>query len=106
MWVLIMTLGLVKVPIAVLMLWIPMRSDAALVSIPSEAPSAEDATAEDSSEEDDGGSKTLTRNPHDPRPYPHAPLPRRRGPHGSPPLPSPARVRTRRGGVTRVGSLR
>jgi hypothetical protein len=43
--------------------------------------------------EDDGGSK----QPHDPRPrHPRPALPRppRRGPHGTPPVPAPPRVRT------------
>jgi hypothetical protein len=42
--------------------------------------------------EDDGGSKLRPR----PKPHPRRPMPRppRRGPHGTPPPPSPARVRT------------
>jgi hypothetical protein len=115
MWVVLLALGLIKLPIAALMLWIPFRSDAALASYPAETPSA------DSSDGDDGGSKTLPgaglggRGPH---PYPRAPLGRgpRRGPHGCPTggqtgsdgRASPARVRTarlRRGG-TRVGTRR
>ena len=39
--------------------------------------------------DDDGG--LGVRHPHDPRPLP--PAPRRRGPHGDPTLPSPARTR-------------
>jgi hypothetical protein len=42
--------------------------------------------------DDDGGSKLHLH----PRPHPRRPMPRppRRGPHGTPPPPSPARVRT------------
>jgi hypothetical protein len=66
------------------MLWIPFRYDE---SMSSSEPS-------DSSEED-GGTKTLPGGPLDP--HPRAPLPRkpRRGPHGSPSVPAPPRVRTR-----------
>jgi hypothetical protein len=83
MWVVILTLGLVKLPIAALMLWIPFRSDAAMAS----GESAE-------SSEEDGGSKTLPGGPRDPHPRAplHGPRPRR-GPHGSSASPSPARVR-------------
>jgi hypothetical protein len=98
MWVVILTLGLVKLPIAALMLWIPFRSDTAMVS----------GEPADSSE-DDGGSKTLQDPPRGPRgPHPRAPLhgPRpRRGPHGSVAPLSPARVRgpRRRRSTRRVG---
>lgn len=79
MWVLLLA-GLIKLPIAALMLWIPFRYDESQVS----------TDASDSSEED-GGSKALPGGPLNP--HPRSPLPRspRRGPHGSPS--SPARVR-------------
>jgi hypothetical protein len=83
LWVLILA-GLIKLPIAALMLWIPFRNDAAMT-----APEASDSS------EEDGGSKALPGGPLDPhprRPLPHLP---RRGPHGSPSPRSPARVRTR-----------
>ncbi len=83
LWVWILMLAaLVKLPIAGLMLWIPFREDESLRS----------TDVPDSSEED-GGSKALPGGPLDP--HPRTPLPRkpRRGPHGSPSPPPPARVR-------------
>jgi hypothetical protein len=93
LWVLMLA-ALIKLPIAGLMLWIPFRND--------EAVRSQDTT--DSSEED-GGSKALPGSPRDP--HPRTPLPRRprRGPHGSPPPPSPRRTRTRVSGTRRVGRL-
>ncbi len=80
MWVLLLA-GLIKLPIAALMLWIPFRYD-------------ESQTYPDPSDssEDDGGSKALPGGPLNP--HPRGPLPRtpRRGPHGSPS--SPPRVRS------------
>lgn len=100
LWLLLVLLAAVKVPLAVLMLWIPLRSDEAMSA-------REDASA--ARGEDDGGSKTLPgapgdrhpRHPHDPRPI----GPRRRGPrHGSPA--SPPRVRHGASvGRSRVGRL-
>jgi hypothetical protein len=82
-WVLLLA-ALIKLPLAGLMLWIPYRYDESMTS-PEQS---------DSSEED-GGTKALPGGPLDP--HPRRPLPRkpRRGPHGSPSLPSPPRVRTR-----------
>lgn len=87
LWLLIVLFGLVKLPIAALMLWLPFRNDPALIS--NEPPSQSD---------DDGGSRALPAGPLDPhprRPSPFGPSPRRprRGPHGSPPPPSPRRIR-------------
>ena len=81
MWVLLLA-GLIKLPIAALMLWIPFRYDESQVI----------TDPQDSSEED-GGSKALPGGPLNP--HPRSPLPRhpRRGPHGSPSPPSPPRVR-------------
>jgi len=84
LWVWILMLAaLIKLPIAGLLLWIPFRRD--------EAMNSTDAST-DSSEED-GGSKALPGGPLNP--HPRTPLPRwpRRGPHGSPAPPPPARVR-------------
>jgi len=83
MWVLLL-FGLVKLPIAGLMLWIPFRYD--------ESQQVGEPT--DSSEED-GGSKALPGGPMNP--HPRSPLPRlpRRGPHGAPSPPSPPRSRGR-----------
>jgi hypothetical protein len=94
LWLLIVLFGLIKLPLAGMMLWLPFRND--------EAMHAPDATSTDASEsEDDGGSRTLPGGPHDP--HPRGPFPRlphvptggaRRDPHGSPAPPSPSRVRT------------
>jgi len=89
--------GLIKLPIAGLLLGIPFRYDEAMQS--------PEATDQDSSEED-GGSKALPGGPRDP--HPRAPLPRtpRRGPHGSPSPPAPRRVRTTVRRTRRVGVFR
>jgi hypothetical protein len=86
-WVWIVLLaGLIKLPIAALMLWIPFRYDESMRAV-------DDASDPSDSPEDDGGSKALPGGPLDP--HPRAPLPRppRRGPHGSPAPPSPPRTR-------------
>ena|SRR5580692_5954088 len=90
LWLLIVLFGLIKLPLAGVMLWIPFRND--------EAMRATGDTPSDASEsEDDGGSHT----PHGP--HPHRPFPRppripgggaRRNPHGSLSPPSPPRIRT------------
>jgi hypothetical protein len=87
LWMLLVLLGLLKLPFVGLLLWMPFHHDEAM-----RAP-AEDPDASDSSEED-GGSRALPAGPRDP--HPRMPLPRfpRRDPHGSPALPAPARVRT------------
>jgi hypothetical protein len=101
MWLVLLGLGLIKLPVAALMLWLPFRSDAALESHPpTESPA-------DSSDEDDGGSKTLAGEPRDPHPRLHPRVPRHgrgphRGPHGGGAPASPARVRTARRAATRV----
>ena len=76
--------GLLKIPLAALMLWIPFRYDESL-----RAPENPDSSDED------GGSKALPGGPLDP--HPRMPRPRlpRRGPHGSPAPPSPRRVRAK-----------
>jgi hypothetical protein len=85
LWLLLTLMGLVKLLVASLMLWLPFRSDYAMSAL-------EDERRSDS--DDEGGSKTLPGAPSDP--HPRLPLPRRprRGPHGSSSSPSPARVRT------------
>ncbi len=83
MWIVLLA-GLIKLPIAALMLWIPFRYDESTYP-------PEDTT--DSSEED-GGSKALPASPLNP--HPRSPLPRsprRGGPHGWPSPPAPSRVR-------------
>lgn len=86
LWMLFVLLGLIKLPFVGLMLWMPFRNDEAMRA--TDPPDASDSS------EEDGGSHTLPASPLDP--HPRMPLPRfpRRGPHGSPALPSPARVRT------------
>lgn len=86
MWLLLTLMGLIKLLIASLMLWLPFRSDTAMSAL-------EDQDRSDSND-DEGGSKALPSTSFDPHPrlpLPHTP---RRGPHGSPSPPSPARVRS------------
>jgi hypothetical protein len=80
-------IGLIKLVAASLMLWLPFRSDAAMSALGDE---------NNSDADEDGGSKALPGSPIDP--HPKLPLPHRprRGPHGSPSPPSPARVRISR----------
>ena len=85
LWTLIVLLGLIKLPIAGLMLWMPFRND-----------SATNTNEPPGQSEDDGGSRVLPAGPLDPRPrrpLPSGPRRPRRGPHGSLPPPSPRRVR-------------
>jgi hypothetical protein len=84
LWLLLTLMGLVKLLVASLMVWLPYRSDSAMSALGDESQSDSD---------DEGGSKTLPGTPADP--HPRLPLPNRprRGPHGSPSPPSPARVR-------------
>jgi hypothetical protein len=81
-WVLLL-FGLIKLPIAALMLWIPFRYD------DSQVPESTDSS------EEDGGSKALPGGPLNP--HPRSPLPRlpRRGPHGGPSVPTAPRSRRR-----------
>lgn len=86
LWLLLTLMGLIKLLVASLMLWLPFRSDSAMSALGDENRS--------DSDDDEGGSKTLSSSPSDP--HPRLPLPRlpRRGPHGTP-SPAPARVRNR-----------
>jgi hypothetical protein len=88
-WLILALLGLVKLVVASLMLWLPFRSDAAMDM------RIDDGRGSDADADDDGGSKTLPGSPSwDPHPRLPLPRPPRRGPHGSSPEPgSPARVR-------------
>ena len=96
LWVMIALLGLIKLPIAALMFWLPFREDEAMRS--ADAPG---------SVEDEGGSRALPGGPLDPHPHrPRlGPRPRGRGPHGGASLRAPARTRVtpRTGRVTRIG---
>jgi hypothetical protein len=83
LWMLILLLGLLKLLIMALLLWMPFRSDSAM-----DVPQTSDFPDED------GGSRTLPAGPLNP--HPHTPLrgpSLRRGPHGSPAPASPERVR-------------
>jgi hypothetical protein len=88
MWMWVLLLGvLIKLPIAGLMIWLPIRNDQAAY-VPDQ----------ESSQEDEGGSHALPGGPLDP--HPRAPRPGRPGPptprrdpHGSPAPPAPRRVR-------------
>lgn len=85
-WVLLLLLGAIKIPLAALMLWMPFRSDAALL---------DDEDGVDGEQPSDDGGDGGSRRPHSPRPGPHPRSPlrnrRRRGGDGEPS--SPLRVR-------------
>jgi hypothetical protein len=86
LWMLIVLLGLAKLPLAAWLLWRPFRDDHAM-----DVPAPDDADAP----EDDGGSRALPGGPLEPHPRTplrHGPSPRR-GPHGAPEPGSPRRVR-------------
>jgi hypothetical protein len=108
LWLVLVLFGLIKLPLAVLLVWLPFRNDAAMEAL--DAPSGAD---------EDGGSRTPPLGPAGPRaPWPApgrprgphdgartprlAPAPRRRGPDCVPPPRAPRRVRT---GLTRPGEL-
>ncbi len=84
LWVLILLLGLIKLPIVALMLWLPFRRDEEVLP----------ATDAASSPEDDGGSKVPPCGPPPPSPFTPPCNARRRGPHGLPAPAAPARVRS------------
>jgi hypothetical protein len=89
-WLAIILLGLFKLTLSGLMLWVPYRNDRAR-SAAEAAAAGEDET---DASEDDGGSLALPASPLDPHPHAPRPRPRRRGPHGSDPAPpSPPRLR-------------
>ncbi|MHB1809549.1 MAG: hypothetical protein ACYCU0_09645 [Solirubrobacteraceae bacterium] len=87
-WVLLLLLGVVKIPIAALLVWMPFRSDRA--AMPGEVDGEDGESPSD--EGDGGGGSKKPQSP--PRgPHPRSPLrrSRRRGSHGAPS--SPRRVR-------------
>jgi hypothetical protein len=88
LWMVIVLLGLVKLPVAALMLWLPFRNDQAM-NIGEVGPET-DASGDS---EDDGGSIALGASPVDPHPRSPLPRPHRRGPHGSGTPPAPRRIR-------------
>lgn len=97
LWMLLLLLAVVKVPLAALLLWIPLRSDEAMSA-------RQEAQREPGSDEGDGGSRTLGEDPRTPHPRRPLPVGPRRGPHGSPARPSRRGTRhtPRRGAPRRV----
>lgn len=90
-WVLLLLLGVLKIPIAALLMWMPFRSDRAL------AAGEVDGDGGDSpSDEGDGGGGGGSKKPQSPPrgPHPRTPLGRRRerGTHGTPPAPRRVRL--------------
>jgi len=88
LWPLLVTLALLKLLAASMMLWLPFRSDSAVVAV-------DDPPRSDQGSDEDGGSKVSTDEPSDPHPRRPPRRPRSRGPHGSPSPRSPKRVRVR-----------
>jgi hypothetical protein len=99
-WALVLLFAAIKIPIGLLMLWLPFRNEQRAL-----ANSVADEN-EDASDEEEGGSRTLPASPIDP--HPRRPLsgpqrPRRGGPHGAPTSAPSPRVRHGRPSVgTRV----
>ncbi|HEX4108811.1 MAG TPA: hypothetical protein VHX88_11790 [Solirubrobacteraceae bacterium] len=86
--VLILLLGVIKIPIVGMLLWMPMRSDP--VEWAQSAEDASDGEGEDEEGGGGGGGGTRRQGPHRRPPRPGRP---RRGPHpGARPAP-PARIR-------------
>ena len=83
LWLILLVLGLIKVPIAALMLWIPLRSDDAM--------NARDDAARAESDDEDGPGGLRVSGPTEPHPRLPRPSPRRRGPHGAPVAPRRSR---------------
>jgi hypothetical protein len=90
LWMVIVLLGLVKLPVAALMLWLPFRNDQAMNI---EAVGPETDVSGDSEDGGGGGSIALGASPVDPHPRSPLPRPRRRGPHGSGAPSAPRRIR-------------
>jgi hypothetical protein len=71
-WVVIILLGLIKIPIAGLLLWVPFREDHAMnVPIPADEDDGDQADGSDG----DGGSKIRWRGMPPRRPSPSSPCP-------------------------------
>jgi hypothetical protein len=88
LWPMLITLALVKLAVASMMLWLPFRTDSAVVAV-------DDPPRSDSDDDGGGGSKVSSENPSDPHPRRPRPRQPRRGPHGSPSPPAPRRFRVR-----------
>jgi hypothetical protein len=80
LWLLLALIGLVKLVVASLMLWLPFRSDTAMSALADEASS--------DSDDDQGGTKTLADVPSEPHPRLPRPNRPRRGPHHGSPSPT------------------
>jgi hypothetical protein len=85
---LLIALGLIKLVVASMMLWLPFRSDAAMIA------TGDPPRLDSDDDDDDGGSKVALAEPCDPHPRRPSPRPRSRGPHGAPSPPAPRRIRT------------
>lgn len=86
LWLIFLLMGLIKVPIAALMLWIPLRSDDAMSAYEGDgAPGADDDSG--------GGGSVRNAGPRDPHPRLPRSDKRRRGDHDSPAPIAPSRVR-------------
>lgn len=84
LWMLLLLFTVIKIPMLGMMLWMPFRDDHSQDVLPDS----------DSSEPEDGGSKTMPAGPYDPHPRGSLCDPRpRRGPGGCAPLASPRRAR-------------
>lgn len=92
LWPMLITLALVKLTAAFTMLWLPFRTDSAVVAVDDEQ-----AGSPDAGDDEDGGSKVApAAGPADPHPRRPRPTRPRRGPHGSRPSGAPPRVRIAR----------
>jgi hypothetical protein len=87
LWSLLITLALVKLVVASMMLWLPFRTDSAVIAV-------DDPPRNDSNDEEDGGTKVSSEECSEPHPRQPRPRRPRRGPHGSPSPEAPRRVRT------------
>src|ERR1700744_1941325 len=88
-WVLLLLLGVLKIPIAALLMWMPFRSDPA--AVPGEV-DADDGDAPSDEGDGGGGSKKPQSPPRGPHPRSPRRHTRRRGSHGTPASPRRARL--------------
>jgi hypothetical protein len=86
LWSLLITFALIKLAVASMMLWLPFRTDSAVIAI-------DDPPRTDSTDDEDGGTKVPSDEASNPHPRQPRPRPSRRGPHGSPSPDAPRRVR-------------
>lgn len=96
LWLLLAIVALVKIPLAALLLWVPLRSDDAMNATHDAGSAPQPPT-----EEGDGGGRVTRSPPRHPRPRHPLPAGPRRDPHRSGSTSAPARARTR----THLGTL-